>query len=252
VTKKAVILAGGKGSRLGPYTTVLPKPLLPVGDRAILDVVVRQLAGHGFTDLTFAVGYLAHLIQAVFGDGAKHGVSIEYHEESTPLGTAGALASIDDLDETFLAMNGDVLTAIDYGRLYRIHQEAGNAMTIATHRRVVQTDYGVIHEDGVAGETRLVAGYTEKPEIPYIVSMGVYVFEPRVLHYIERDAYLDLPDLVLRLLAEKEQVAHFLYDGYWLDIGRHDDYEKAIEEYEQLKDKLWPEPDLEPRPEPLS
>jgi NDP-mannose synthase len=104
----------------------------------------------------------------------------------------------------------------------------------------------------VAGETRLVAGYTEKPEIPYIVSMGVYVFEPRVLHYIERDAYLDLPDLVLRLLAEKEQVAHFLYDGYWLDIGRHDDYEKAIEEYEQLKDKLWPEPDLEPRPEPLS
>lgn len=246
--KKAVILAGGKGSRLAPYTTVLPKPLLPVGDRAILDVVVRQLKGYGFDDLTFAVGYLAHLIQAVFGDGSRHDVSIEYHEESVPLGTAGALATIDGLDDTFLAMNGDVLTAIDYADLYRIHREAGNVMTIATHRRVVQTDYGVIHEDGMIGETRRVTGYTEKPEIPYTVSMGVYVFEPAVLDHLEPDAYLDLPDLVLRLLGENLQVGHFLYDGYWLDIGRHDDYEKAITEYEQLKDTLWPEPEPEPEP----
>lgn len=246
--KKAVILAGGKGSRLGPYTTVLPKPLLPVGDRAILDVVVRQLEGYGFTDLTFAVGYLAHLIQAVFGDGSKHRVSIEYHEESVPLGTAGALASIDGLDDTFLAMNGDVLTAIDFENLYRVHREAGNIMTIATHRRVVQTDYGVIHEDGMIGETHRVTGYTEKPEIPYTVSMGVYVFEPAVLEYIERDTYLDLPDLVLRLLNANQQVAHYLYDGYWLDIGRHDDYEKAIAEYEQLKDTLWPDPEAAAEP----
>jgi NDP-sugar pyrophosphorylase family protein len=242
VHKKAVVLAGGKGSRLGPYTTILPKPLLPVGDRAILDVVVRQLQGYGFTDLTFAVGYLAHLIQAVFADGARHGVSIEYHEEREPLGTAGALATIDGLDETFLAMNGDVLTAIDYADLYRVHQAAGNIMTIATHQRVVRTDYGVIHEGGVIGETRRVVGYEEKPEIPYTVSMGVYVFEPAVLEYIERDTYLDLPNLVLRLLSEEKQVGHYLYDGYWLDIGRHDDYEKAIEEYEQLKHLLYPEP----------
>jgi NDP-sugar pyrophosphorylase family protein len=250
VGKKAVILAGGKGSRLGPYTTVLPKPLLPVGDRAILDVVVRQLKAYGFTDLTFAVGYLAHLIQAVFGDGSRHDVSIEYHEESTPLGTAGALATIEGLDETFLAMNGDVLTAIDYADLYRIHREAGNAMTIATHRRVVQTDYGVIHEDGMIGETRRVIGYTEKPEIPYTVSMGIYVFEPAVLDHLEPDAYLDLPDLVLRLLGENMPVGHFLYDGYWLDIGRHDDYEKAIAEYEQLKDTLWPDADPQPAIKP--
>jgi NDP-sugar pyrophosphorylase family protein len=250
VGKKAVILAGGKGSRLSPYTTVLPKPLLPVGDRAILDVVVRQLRGHGFTDLTLAVGYLAHLIQAVFGDGSKHGVSIDYHEESQPLGTAGALATVEGLDETFLAMNGDVLTALDYARLYRLHREAGNMMTIATHRRIVSTDYGVIHEDGMVGETRRVTGYEEKPEIPYTVSMGVYIFEPTVLAYIEPDKYLDLPDLVLRLLKEDQQVAHFLFDGYWLDIGRHDDYEKAISEYEELKDKLWPEADPEPQVEP--
>jgi NDP-sugar pyrophosphorylase family protein len=250
VGKKAVILAGGKGSRLSPYTTVLPKPLLPVGDRAILDVVVRQLRGHGFTDLTLAVGYLAHLIQAVLGNGTRHGVSIEYHEERQPLGTAGALGTVENLDETFLAMNGDVLTALDYARLYRLHCEAGNLMTIATHRRVVSTDYGVIHEDGMLGETRRVTGYEEKPEIPYTVSMGVYVFEPAVLNYIEPAVYLDLPDLVLRLLDEGEQVAHYLYDGYWLDIGRHDDYEKAISEYEQLKDTLWPEDDPAPQVEP--
>ena len=248
--KKAVILAGGKGSRLAPYTTVLPKPLLPVGDRAILDVVVRQLHRYGFTDLTFAVGYLAHLIQAVFGDGSKHQVSIEYHEESAPLGTAGALASIDGLDDTFLAMNGDVLTALDYADLYRVHRESGNVLTIATHRRVVKTDYGVIRDDGMLGETQRVTGYIEKPEIPYTVSMGVYVCEPRVLDFIESNGYLDVPDLVLRLLGSNEQVGHFLYDGYWLDIGRHDDYEKAITEYEELKDTLWPEDAPEPAVEP--
>jgi NDP-sugar pyrophosphorylase family protein len=251
VGKKAVILAGGKGSRLGPYTTVLPKPLLPVGDRAILDVVIRQLQGHGFTDLTLAVGYLAHLIQAVVGDGSRHGVSIEYHEEREPLGTAGALATVEGLDESFLAMNGDVLTALDYSRLYDLHQEAGNILTIATHRRIVRTDYGVIHEDGMAGQTRRVTGYEEKPEIPYTVSMGVYVMDPAVLDFIERDTYLDLPDLVLRLLAEGQQVGHSLFDGYWLDIGRHDDYERAIAEYEELKDTLWPEQDPEPRVGPV-
>jgi NDP-sugar pyrophosphorylase family protein len=242
VSKRAVILAGGKGSRLGPYTTVLPKPLLPVGDRAILDVVVRQLAAHGFTELTFAVGYLAHLIRAVFNDGTEHGVTIDYHEESEPLGTAGALGTIDGLDDTFLAMNGDVLTALDYGELCDAHQAAGNLLTIATHRRVVRTDYGVIREDGRVGPTRRVVGYEEKPEIPYTVSMGVYVAEPRLLEFIERDVYLDLPDLVLRLLEADEQVGSYLYDGYWLDIGRHDDYERAIAEYEEVEPILFKKP----------
>jgi NDP-mannose synthase len=238
MSRKAVILAGGKGSRLGPYTTVLPKPLLPIGDRAILDVVVRQLQSYEFTDLTFAVGYLAHLIRAVFNNGSKHGVTIEYHEESEPLGTAGALGVIEGLDEAFLAMNGDVLTALDYSELFRVHQESGNLFTIATHRRVVRSDYGVIYEDGVLGDTRRVIGYTEKPEIPYTVSMGIYVVEPKVLEYIEPNVYFDVPDLVLRLLDAGEQVGSYLTDSYWLDIGRHDDYEKAIAEYEQLKHLL--------------
>jgi NDP-mannose synthase len=235
MARRAVILAGGKGSRLAPYTTVLPKPLLPVGDRAILDVVVHQLRDFGFTDLTLAVGYLAHLVRAVMGDGSGHGVRIDYHEEEEPLGTVGPLALIDDLDDSFLAMNGDVLTALNYAELVDSHREAGNALTIASHRRVVRTDYGVLHTADARGETQEVIGFEEKPEIPYVVSMGVYVIEPRALQLIERGERLDLPDLVLRLLNAGEPVGSYLYDGYWLDIGRHDDYEKAITEFEELR-----------------
>lgn len=241
--RKGVILAGGKGSRLGPYTTVLPKPLLPIGDRAILDVVVRQLRGYGFTDLTFAVGYLAHLIRAVFSDGSQHGVSIDYHEETEPLGTAGALATIDGLDETFLAMNGDVLTSLDYAEFLRMHEQSGNILTVATHRRVVRADYGVIQEDGKIGDLRRVVGYEEKPEIPYVVSMGVYAMEPELLDFVDPETYLDVPDLVLRLLEEGKQVGSYLFEGYWLDIGRHEDYEKAIQEYEKLSHLLLPHPE---------
>src|SRR4051794_4958772 len=206
MARRAVILAGGKGSRLAPYTTVLPKPLLPVGDRAILDVVVHQLRDFGFTDLTLAVGYLAHLVRAVMGDGTNHGVRIDYHEEEEPLGTVGPLALMDDLDDTFLAMNGDVLTALNYADLMDMHIEAGNMLTIASHRRVVSTDYGVLHVSDGNGSTQLVTGFEEKPQIPYVVSMGVYVIEPRAIELIERGERLDLPDLVLRLLDAGEQV----------------------------------------------
>ena len=237
-SKKAVVLAGGKGSRLGPYTTVLPKPLLPIGDRAILDVVVRQLKDSGFEDLTFAVGYLAHLIQAVFGDGSAHDVSIEYHMEDEPLGTAGALATVDGLDDTFLFMNGDVLTTLDYGELYEVHRESGNVLTIGSHRRVVQADYGVIHLDGTQGETRRVTTYEEKPEIPYVVSMGVYVAEPEILEFIPRDQHFDMPEVVLALIEAGRPVGSYLFDGFWLDIGRHEDYERAITQYDELKTLL--------------
>ena len=239
--RRAVILAGGKGSRLGPYTTVLPKPLLPVGDRAILDVVVHQLRDAGFDDLTLAVGYLSHLVRAVMGDGSTHGVNIDYHEELEPLGTVGALATIDRLEDSFLMMNGDVLTALDYAHLVDVHRESGNLLTIASHRRVVRTEYGVIHLDGKAGETRVVTGFEEKPELPYIVSMGVYVLEPGALEYIKANKRLDLPDLVTRLLKADAQVGAYVYDGYWLDIGRHEDYEKAILEFEQVKPLLMDE-----------
>jgi NDP-mannose synthase len=238
VERRAVILAGGKGTRLAPYTTVLPKPLMPIGDRAILDVVVRQLASHGYRRLTFAVGYLAHLVEAVFGDGSAWGVSIEYHTEEQPLGTAGPLALVDGLEGTFLAMNGDVLTTLDYRELFEIHRRAGNAMTIATHRRTVLTEYGVLHVDGGHGETDRVTGYEEKPQLEYTVSMGVYVIEPAALAYIPAGERFDIPDLVLALLEGGERVGSHLFEGYWLDIGRHDDYEQALADYETILPRL--------------
>jgi NDP-sugar pyrophosphorylase family protein len=238
--KRAIILAGGKGTRLSPYTTVLPKPLLPIGERAILEVVVQQLRGYGFTHLTLAVGYLAHLVRAVMQDGTHHGVTIDYHEEDQPLGTVGALATVDGLDESFLVMNGDILTSLDYGQLLEIHRQSGNVLTIASHRRVVRTEYGVLHLDERGDEVHPITGYEEKPELPFVVSMGVYVMEPHALDYIEADAHLDLPDLVHRLIEAGEPVGSHLFEGYWLDIGRHEDYERAILEYESLKAELEP------------
>jgi NDP-sugar pyrophosphorylase family protein len=226
-SKKAVILAGGKGTRLGPYTTILPKPLLPVGDQAILEVVVSQLRRHGFGDMVFAVGYLAHLIQAVFGDGGSRDVAIRYHFEDHPLGTAGALATIDNLDEPFLLMNGDVLTTLDYDAFYNAHVASGNILTIATNPRVVPVDFGVLHMDG-GGTMQRVRRYEEKPNLAYAVSMGIYLMDPAVRDFIEPDDHLDLPSLVRILIEAGEPVGGFVHDGYWLDIGRHEDYERAL------------------------
>jgi NDP-sugar pyrophosphorylase family protein len=238
---RAVILAGGKGTRLAPFTAVLPKPLMPIGDRAILDLVVRQLCSYGFCDLTLAVGHLSPLVQAVVGDGSAHGVRITYQLEREPLGTAGPLATISGLDSTFLAMNGDVLTTLDYRELVAAHEQAGNCFTIATHQRVVKTEYGVLHLDGSR-----VIDYEEKPELCYTVSMGVYVLEPEALDHIPPDRRFDIPDLVLALLAAGLPVGSFPHDGYWLDIGRHDDYAQALADQDVIVPKLLG-PDRVPR-----
>jgi NDP-sugar pyrophosphorylase family protein len=245
VSSKAVILAGGTGSRLAPYTTVLPKPLMPIGDRPILDVIVRQLAAYDFTDLTFAVGYLGHLIKAVFGDGADRGVSIEYLDEPEPLGTAGPLARLRGFDGSLLAMNGDLLTSLDYRSFLDIHRRSGNAMTVATHRRVVHVNYGVLNVAGTAREVDVVTGYEEKPELPYIVSMGVYALEPRAIDLIPEGRF-DIPDLVLSLLDAGEPVGSHMFDGYWLDIGRYDDYQQALDDYEDVLPTLMPPSPADP------
>jgi NDP-sugar pyrophosphorylase family protein len=241
LTRRAVILAGGRGSRLAPYTTVLPKPLMPVGDRAVLDVLVRQLAAYGFDRITLAVGHLAHLIRALMGDGSAYGVSIRYHEEEDALGTAGPLSVIPDLDGTFLMLNGDVLTTLDYRALVAAHCDAGNALTIATSQRVVRADYGVLHTDGPLGATERVVAYDEKPELTSTVSMGVYVLDPAALGYVPAGRYYDLPDLVVALLEAGERVGSYAYDGYWLDIGREDDFRKAQADIDRLLPDLLPE-----------
>lgn len=231
MASRAVILAGGRGTRLAPYTTVLPKPLMPVGERAILEIIIEQLVACGIEHLTLAVGHLAHLIEAVVGDGSRQGLRVDYHRECQPLGTAGALATIAGLDATFLVMNGDILTTLDYAALCAAHEEAGNALTIASHRRVQQTNYGVLHTDGSPGPMRRLTGYEEKPEHTYTVSMGVYVAAPAALAHIPAGRPFDVPQLAQSLLSAGEPVGSYLYEGYWLDIGRPDDYARANEEW---------------------
>jgi len=238
--KRAVILAGGEGTRLRPYTTVLPKPLMPIGDRPVLDIVVRQLKAHGFERITMATGYLAELIEAFFRDGESYGIAIDYYREHEPLGTVGALALIDDLSkDDVLVMNGDVLTDIDYGALLERHKASDAAATIATKERQIQVSLGVLRFADSSDPTRLT-GYDEKPAIDYVASMGVYCFAPRALAYIKPGERLDFPDLILRLIADGEVVRSWISEDYWLDIGRHDDYEQAQEEFESVRDRLIP------------
>lgn len=234
---RAVILAGGKGTRLAPYTTVLPKPLMPIGEMPILEIVIRQLALHGFKDLTLAVGYLAELLMAYCGDGGKFGVNIQYSREEQPLGTAGPISLVPDLNDTFLVMNGDLLTTIDYSDMLRNHRERGALATIACFQRDVKIDLGVIEVDA----ENWVANYIEKPTYHYSVSMGIYLFEPVVLNYIPKNQRLDLPDLVKLLMKDGKPVNVYNFDGYWLDIGRHDDYEKAMEEFSINRQKFLKE-----------
>lgn len=238
-TERAVILAGGYGTRLRPYTTVLPKPLMPIGDRPVLDVVVRQLRRHGFGHITMATGYLAELIEAYFGDGSRYGVRMDYFRETHPLGTVGCLALVGGLADDFLVMNGDVLTDIDYAALLDRHRASGADLTVAVKRRHVQISLGVLQFDD-GSDTGRVTGFVEKPSYDYDASMGVYCFSPRALEFIEPDVRLDFPDLVLRLLAAGRLVRGWVSEGYWLDIGRHEDYEQAIEEFEKMRDRLLP------------
>jgi NDP-mannose synthase len=228
---KAVILAGGKGSRLAPYTTVLPKPLMPIVDMPILEIVLKQLKSCGFTEAMIAVGHLASLIKAYFGDGSELGIGIEYILEQSPLGTAGPLGNITGLDGTFLVMNGDILTDLDYGKLIEDHKANGSIMTIATHRRTVKIDFGVLETAG--GN---ITEYIEKPMLDYLVSMGVYVMEPAVLNHIKRGDYLDLPDLVRLLLGSGERVRAYPFEGRWLDIGRQEDFIEAQTQFDEHRD----------------
>lgn len=234
---KAIILAGGKGTRLAPYTTVFPKPLMPVGDIPILEIVIRQLAHHDFKDVTLAVGYLAELLMAYCGDGTKYNLKLSYSREETPLGTAGPIAIIPNLNDTFLVMNGDLLTTLNYSDMLRYHKKRGGIATMATYQRDVKIDLGVIE----VGAANWVTNYVEKPTFHYSVSTGIYIFEPTVLNYIQPGQHLDLPELVLRLLKQGDRVSSYHHEGYWLDIGRHDDYQEAIQKFETHRQEFLPE-----------
>jgi NDP-sugar pyrophosphorylase family protein len=234
---KAIILAGGRGTRLAPYTTILPKPLMPIGNIPILEIVIRQLARLGFNDITLAVGHLAELLMAYCGDGIKYGLKLSYSREEIPLGTAGPISLVPNLDDTFLVMNGDLLTTLNYSDMWRYHKERGAVATLATYQRDVKVDLGVIEFDA----DHWVTNYVEKPTFHYSVSTGIYIFEPAVLSYIQPGQHLDLPELVLRLLKQGERVSCYNYQGYWLDIGRPDDYQEALLTFEAHRQEFLPE-----------
>lgn len=222
----AVVLAGGKGRRLLPFTTSFPKPLMPVGDRPILEILVKQLARDGFRRLIFAVGHLAELIEAYFGDGSRWGVSIEYNREERPLGTAGPLRDLASrLPDHFLVLNGDVLSDMNYAGFLERHRQncPSRLLTISTHRRLLRSEYGVLS----VGDDGSVVEYREKPSYPLCVSEGVYAFSRGIVDWIPDGLCFDFPDLVVALLVARQPVVAVDHDGLWLDIGRPDDYEQA-------------------------
>ena len=226
---RAVILAGGLGTRLRPYTTVIPKPLVPVGDRPILEHILRRLHACGVGVVDLCVGHLGELIQVYFSQATQlpEDLELRWHWEDEPLGTAGALSVVPDLDGTFIAMNGDILTTLDYRAVVEFHRERGAALTVAMHARRVEIDLGVIdNHDG------LITGYREKPTLDYDVSMGIYVYEPRALAHLP-DGACPFPDLVWRLLAAGEPVAAYRSDAEWYDIGTPEEYERAVSDFER-------------------
>jgi NDP-sugar pyrophosphorylase family protein len=234
---KAVILAGGRGTRLAPYTYILPKPLMPIGDMPILEVLLRQMKRAGIEDVVVTVGHLAHLLRTFFMDGQQWGLNISYSYEEEPLGTAGPLSLIKGLDSAFLVTNGDVLTTLDLQELLAFHRSQGGIATIAVHRRQVKIDLGVVQLNG----DNSIRGYIEKPTYDYTVSMGIYIFEPIVMKYILFNEYLDFPDLVLKMLSAGEKINGYAFDGYWMDLGRPDDYVQAVEDFTRMRPQFLPD-----------
>jgi NDP-sugar pyrophosphorylase family protein len=234
---KAVVLAGGRGSRLAPYTYVLPKPLMPIGDMPILEILLRQLKAYDISEVVIAVGYLSSLIQAYVGDGSRFGINVTYSIETIPLGTAGPLRLVKPLDETFLIMNGDLLTSLNMRELIEFHHQHKAAASISTTLRHTQITLGVIGTD----EDFNVNSYTEKPSYDFRVSMGISVLEPEVLEYIPEGKPFDIPDLIKALIADGKPVKAFPFtDGYWLDVGRPDDYQKALDDIDLIKSHVMP------------
>lgn len=222
-----VILAGGRGTRLKPFTMVIPKPLLPLGDVPILEVVLTQLAHAGAKRVIITLGYMAHLFRAAIGVGSRFGLHVEYYREKEPLGTAGSLRRISDLEDNFLVMNGDLLTTLDYRALFDAHCSRDAWGTLAVHHREVRIDYGVAE----VGQDGLLKDYIEKPIIPFRVSMGINVLSKHCLDYIPKRGKFDMPDLMMAISRAGKPVMCYETDCYWQDIGRFDDYQQASDDF---------------------
>ncbi|MDA1000690.1 MAG: sugar phosphate nucleotidyltransferase [bacterium] len=227
--RRAVILAGGRGARLRPFTFAFPKPLVPIGDVPIIDIVMQQLQAAGIEHVTLAVGHLAELLMAYFSHRTYEGMVIDYSREDEPLGTAGPLSLVEDLNEPFLVLNGDLLTSLDFADLAEHHVRSGAMGTIASYTKAYQVDLGILDVD----EQGHLTAYHEKPTYSYRVSMGIYVFQPEVLSLLKKDERCDLPSLAMRIVEMGRKLVVFPFDGYWVDIGSPEEYARAVDEFEK-------------------
>ena len=234
---QAIIMAGGKGTRLRPYTNILPKPLLPLGLRSILDINIRQLVTSGIANIIIAVGYLGELIENVIGNGDKYGINICYSYEEKPLGTVGALSLIhDQLEENFIVMNGDILHNVDFNALLLQHNANGDSVTITTYKQLHKVRLGVLETEG----DRIV-NYIEKPTQEYNVSIGIYLMNRAIVdHYVNKNDPLDFPDLINRLIEDKKPISSFRHNGLWIDLGTPEEYINVVDRLKEIHDK-YPE-----------
>ena len=234
MSKRAVILAGGRGTRLYPYTVVLPKPLMPIGEFPILEVIIRQLAQYGFDHVTMAVNHQAEIIKAFFQNGEKWGIHIDYSLENKPLSTMAPLRIISELPDNFLVMNGDILTDLNFSDFYEEHVTSQKIFTVSSYKREQKIDYGVLEVDSYGH----LSAFKEKPSSHHIVSMGIYMVNHNILNFIPKNESYGFDNLMLDLLKSKKSVAVKTFTGYWLDIGRPDDYMQAIAEFEKLRSRF--------------
>lgn len=235
----AVLMAGGRGTRLKPYTTYVPKPLMPIGDLPIIEVIIYQLKHYGITDFYICVGHMAQLIQAFLGDGSRFGVRIQYSLEEQPLGTAGPIGLLkDDLlkYDGFISMNGDVLTTLDYSRAIQRHFDTCSLATVCVNQRTVNIDFGVLD----VGADGILIEYREKPTLKYNVSMGINIFSRGVFSYIRENEFLNIPDLLTNIRESGKNVHAYEEGCQWLDIGRIEDYSQACEDFEKNRNLFLP------------
>jgi NDP-mannose synthase len=232
---RTVILAGGKGTRLRPFTTTIPKPIVPVGDKAIMEILIEQLASYGCDHVTVTTGHLAQLVMAYFGDGTKWGLKIDYSIEDKPLSTIGPLKLIRDLPDHFLVMNGDILTDLDFADLHATHVSSGALATIGTYERDLRIDLGVLRYEG---PQHRVVSFAEKPVEHFSVSMGAYAFSRRILDLVPDNTLFGFDHLMLAMIAKGLDVRAYPFSGYWLDIGRPDDYDRANQEIGRIQEGL--------------
>jgi NDP-sugar pyrophosphorylase family protein len=232
---RAIILAGGKGTRLYPYTTLIPKPLVPIGGKySILEIVIMQLAQNGFTHVTLAVNHLSNLIMAYFGDGSRLGLKIDYSIEDKELSTIGPLTLIDDLPNDFLVMNGDILCDLNFGDFLKEHIASKRQISVSAYRRKLNVDFGVLEYNA----NNILTGFKEKPAMDFDVSMGIYCLNRSVISDLPRGEKYGYDNLMLDSIASGQNVYISPFSGYWLDIGRPDDYEYANQNFALLSEKL--------------